>query len=93
MHLAVFFMVNVVVATAIGAMAYLDGHDGVGIALRVGGTLLALQAAYAAWILAVALLSPSRGSRGKAPGSETAAQPPEAHSQQVIATKSARSAQ
>jgi hypothetical protein len=65
MHIALFFLVNLVVAGAIGVMAYGDGHGAGGIALRVIGTLLALQLAYALWLFAIAWLAPS-GARGDA---------------------------
>jgi hypothetical protein len=58
MHVAVFFLVNLVVAAAMGVMAYVNGHGAGGIAWRVIATLVAMQAAYALWIAAVAWLAP-----------------------------------
>ncbi len=58
MHVTVFFLVNMVVASAMGVMAYLNGHGAGGIAWRVIVTLIVLQAAYALWVLAVAWIAP-----------------------------------
>jgi hypothetical protein len=68
MHLAVFFVVNLVVAGAIGVMAYVNGHGPVGIAWRVAATLIAMQALYAIWLLVIAWIAPPRdedAARGK----------------------------
>lgn len=58
MHVAVFIVVNLVVAIAIGVMAFADGHGAGGIAWRMIATLVALQAAYALWIVALAWIAP-----------------------------------
>ncbi len=57
MHIAVFILVNLLVASAIGVLAYLDGQGAWGIIWRVGATLIALQAAYALWLAAVVRFS------------------------------------
>lgn len=58
MHLAIFFVINLLVSAGIGALAVAQGHGLGGVALRVFATLIILQAAYAAWLLAVAWFSP-----------------------------------
>jgi hypothetical protein len=67
MHLALFFLINLAVAAGIGAMAYLQGFGGWGIALRVLGALVILQAVYALWVLAVSALSRRRDDAKAAP--------------------------
>jgi hypothetical protein len=67
MHVAVFFLVNVAVALTVGAMSWFQGF-GVGIiALRVIGTLIVLQAAYALWVIVITHLSPRETKRRAAP--------------------------
>lgn len=66
MHIAVFFLVNLVVAVGIGVMAHLDGHGALGIVWRVGAALILLQAAYVLWIIAVAWIVPYRADEGQA---------------------------
>jgi hypothetical protein len=72
MHIALFFLVNLVVAGAIGVMAYVNGHGAGGIALRVIGTLVALQLAYAMWLFAIAWIAPP-GARERRPAKGAAA--------------------
>lgn len=64
MHIAVFFLVNLVVAVGIGVMAYIDGHGALGIAWRVGAALIVLQAVYMLWIIAVAWIVPHKADEG-----------------------------
>jgi hypothetical protein len=83
MHLALFFVVNLAVAAGIGVMAYMNGHGFGGIALRAGGALVALQATYAIWVLAVALMTPkghcdAQGAQDDAPAKTSEAQHPRA---------------
>jgi hypothetical protein len=70
MHIGLFLLINLVVASAICVMSYVNGHGAWGIALRGIGTLVALQAAYAIWIFAVAWIGarpgPARGGHGTA---------------------------
>lgn len=67
MHLALFFVVNLVVAVAIGWMAHVNGHGAGGIAWRVIATLIALQAAYAVWLCVIAWIAPpSKADRTRA---------------------------
>jgi hypothetical protein len=93
MHLALFFVVNLAVATGIGVMAYMNGHDVLGIALRAGGALVALQAAYAIWILAVALMTPRGQAEAEGTQDEAPAQTSEAKHPRTIASDRPRSAQ
>lgn len=93
MHLALFFVVNLAVAAGIGVMAYMNGHGFGGIALRAGGTLVALQAAYAIWVLAVALMTPKAHSDAQGAQDEAPAQTPEAQHPRSIASDRPRSAQ
>lgn len=60
MHILVFFLINLVVAIAMGVMAYVNGHGAGSIAWRVIGTLIVLQAAYAIWVGVVAWLGSKR---------------------------------
>lgn len=64
MHIALFFLVNLVVAVGIGVMAHLDGHGALGIAWRVGAALIVLQAVYVLWIIAVAWIGPHEADEG-----------------------------
>jgi hypothetical protein len=58
MHVAVFVLIHLAAAVAVGVMAVLDGHGVFGTLWRVAATLIALQAAYALWLLAVAWIAP-----------------------------------
>jgi hypothetical protein len=72
MHIGLFLLINLVVASAICVMSYVNGHGALGIALRGIGTLIALQAAYAIWIFAVAWIGARRDRHeaDTAPGSD-----------------------
>jgi len=93
MHLALFFMVNLAVAAGIGVMAYMNGHGFAGIALRAGGALVALQAAYAVWVVAMALTSPKGHADAQGAQDATPAQTPEAQHPRSMTGDRPRSAQ
>ncbi|MEO1153511.1 MAG: hypothetical protein AAFX59_06480 [Pseudomonadota bacterium] len=57
MRLAVFFLVSVAAAAAFGWLAYAQGHGAGAIALRVVVVLGVLQLAYAAWLVAVSVMT------------------------------------
>ncbi|MEO1779592.1 MAG: hypothetical protein AAFU63_12470 [Pseudomonadota bacterium] len=57
MRLAVFFLVSVAAAAAFGWLAYAQGQGAGAIALRVVVVLGVLQLAYAAWLVAVSVMT------------------------------------
>ncbi|MEO0703299.1 MAG: hypothetical protein AAFY80_14260 [Pseudomonadota bacterium] len=57
MRLAVFFLVSVAAAAVFGWLAYAQGHGAGAIALRVVVVLGVLQLAYAAWLVAVSVMT------------------------------------
>ncbi|MGP1356866.1 hypothetical protein [Roseicyclus sp.] len=80
MHVGLFFLVNVAVALAIGAMTYFQGYGAGIIVLRVLGTLVVLQAVYALWIILLTHLSPKEAEatrRAPAPGVQDRSAPVE----------------
>ncbi|MEM9475127.1 MAG: hypothetical protein AAGA71_07525 [Pseudomonadota bacterium] len=62
MRLAVFFVINLAAAAAFGWMAYAQGHGAGAILLRVIVVLGVLQLAYAAWLVAVSVMTRDKAS-------------------------------
>ncbi|MEM1274562.1 MAG: hypothetical protein AAGF88_12135 [Pseudomonadota bacterium] len=58
MRILLFFLVNVAVAIAVGTLSYFQGQNGLTIALRIAGSLIAIQVLYVAWLLVVAYFKP-----------------------------------